>query len=38
MNKDNEDSAVTNYPDGLFEFDGEWHILELTYDGKQKTI
>jgi hypothetical protein len=37
MNKDNEDSA-TNYPDGLFQFDGKWHILELTYDGKQKTI
>jgi hypothetical protein len=38
MNKDNEDSDVINYPDGLFKFDGKWHNLELTYDGKQKTI
>jgi hypothetical protein len=38
MNKDNEDSSVTNYPNDLFDFDVQWHYLELTYDGQNKTV
>jgi hypothetical protein len=38
MNKDNEDFAVTGYPDGLFRFIDGCYNLELTYDGKQRTI
>jgi hypothetical protein len=32
------DSVVTNYHNGLYKFDCDTHNLELTYDGKNKTV
>jgi hypothetical protein len=32
------DSLVMNYPKGIYKADIETHYLELTYDGKNKTV